>query len=89
MSFGGLSTARAAKCTTLSWNDFFNARFLRGDVPLNATLQFSTPDFDHNIVLPVAGPQRRGDREDEEDPVVIASVEWDKELIISVCRDPN
>ena len=39
----GARTARAAKRATLSWNDFSSAGFSRGDVPLNATLQFSTP----------------------------------------------
>jgi hypothetical protein len=39
----GARTARAAKRATLSWNDFSSAGFSRGDVPLNATLQFSNP----------------------------------------------
>ncbi|KAI0067395.1 hypothetical protein BV25DRAFT_1819719 [Artomyces pyxidatus] len=39
----GARTARAAKRTTLSWNDFSSSGFSRMDAPLNATLQFSTP----------------------------------------------
>jgi len=35
--------ARAAKRTTLSWNDFSTAGFTRTDAPLSTTLQFSTP----------------------------------------------
>jgi hypothetical protein len=35
--------ARAAKRTTLNWNDFSVAGFSRTDAPLSATLQFSTP----------------------------------------------
>src|SRR6202034_2957951 len=39
----GARHARAAKRATLSWNDFSSAGFTRTVVPLNATLQFSTP----------------------------------------------
>ncbi|KAL0948044.1 hypothetical protein HGRIS_010669 [Hohenbuehelia grisea] len=35
--------SRAEKRQTLSWNDFSSAGFSRTDVPLSATLQFSTP----------------------------------------------
>lgn len=38
-----LLQARAAKRTTLTWNDFSTTGFSRTDAPLNATLQFSTP----------------------------------------------
>ncbi|KIJ67450.1 hypothetical protein HYDPIDRAFT_25903 [Hydnomerulius pinastri MD-312] len=36
-------TSRAAKRTTMNWNDFSTSGFSRTDAPLNATLQFSTP----------------------------------------------
>ncbi|CCM00227.1 uncharacterized protein FIBRA_02255 [Fibroporia radiculosa] len=39
----GARAARAAKRSTLSWQDFSSAGFSRSDAPLNATLQFSTP----------------------------------------------
>ncbi|KAF9234382.1 hypothetical protein BU15DRAFT_52692 [Melanogaster broomeanus] len=39
----GARTSRAAKRTTMNWNDFSSAGFSRTDAPLSATLQFSTP----------------------------------------------
>ncbi|KAH8105374.1 hypothetical protein BXZ70DRAFT_887431 [Cristinia sonorae] len=39
----GARAARAAKRSTLSWQDFSSAGFSRTDGPLSATLQFSTP----------------------------------------------